>query len=693
MKAKIFGVASFTVFFVLLFISVPFVLAEEKGELVSYRFLSKPVTLDPNIEEKKRFSTNISFFTHSSIQATPKLIIEYEVSHLNDIRTGVVVFLDGQPIYTLVASPDHLNGQTQTRVVIPLPQVDGSKRIHHIEFAAGTGRKVTACEKKYENEWIVIKSSSRIEVTYERRSKSPVTLRHFPWSLQTPEKEPIFVVRPDNHTKEDDTMFIQTISFLSRQMSLEINDVLVGTESEFYANPIARNVLFIGVYEHFQERTKKMLRQMLPIERETQNMLAVIRSPFDSQQFLYVLSSLNIESSRYINKMLNRQAFLKSLNGQFIEIKGQESSISTTRGESVKSTIKISEIGYKDGISIKNVQETGTASFQIQLENGVILEEGSQVVIYYSYNDTFSEERSTLTVSVNQIPVSTVLLKRGEGERASIKVKIPVTELKKQKIVVDLTFAFKENETECEDVLRNDGWARILPDSYFDFTYKNRELYSLNFFPYPLLKDFKWNNVAFVLPTNATSSYYQQIANIVILLGKYVQKDDTGVYLLRENELGDEKRNIVLYHTSSKSKNNIEQQVGEKFRELKNRNEMILYHLTSKEGSRFFMLVSSLNSQLLSRSYELFRIDEWREKIEAFDSQKIHGFAYNEDEKRVIVSEGIKENKKIISFGKKVSMLSYVWNEKTLMKMMQFLLIISTIMLIVRIWFDKKRDE
>lgn len=693
LKVKIFISIFYVTFFICMSISASFVLAEEKGELITYHFLSKPITLVPNVEGKRTFSTNVSFFVHSSIRSFPKLIIDYEFSSLNHMQTGVVILLDGQPIYTLRASPEQLNNQTKGTVVIPIPQVDGNKRMYRFEFIAGTGKNEKVCEKKYGNEWIVIKSSSRIEINYEKRENVNVTLKHFPWSLQTPKEEPIFIVIPDRHTKEDDTLFIQTVSFLSRRLSLQPNDIRTVMESEFYMNPMAQNVLFVGMYDHFQERTKKMFRHLLH-ERETEgDMLVATRSPFHSWQFFYALFSTSFESGQYMNKMLNRQAFLDSLNSQFIKIEGKEHSApSKAKSENVKSIIKINEIGYKDGLVIKNVQTQATASFRLKLEPGVRLEDESQLVIYYSYNDTFSEERSTLTVSINHIPVSTVPLKRGEGERKSIKVKIPIAQLEQQHIMVDLTFTFKEKDEDCNDVLRTDGWIRVFPDTYFELAYKNRELSNLNFFPYPLLKNFQWNNVEFVLPTSATSSYYEQIANIVMLLGKYVQKDDNGLYLLREHELGNVEKNIIMYQPSLKFKKDMEQQIGEKFKEFEDEDRIILSHLASKEA-KFFMLVRSQNPQLLSRSYELFRVDEWREKATTVDNREIRMFIYNASGERMVIADEGKESRKIIPLETKTVMASYIWNKETLKSLMQFLLIVVTIMLIVRIWFEKKTGE
>ncbi|MES0857857.1 hypothetical protein ABS784_17130, partial [Geobacillus sp. G4] len=87
---------------------------------------------------------------------------------------------------------------------------------------------------------------------------------------------------------------------------------------------------------------------------------------------------------------------------------------------------------------------------------------------------------------------------------------------------------------------------------------------------------------------------------------------------------------------------------------------------------------------------ELFRVDEWREKATTVDNREIRMFIYNASGERMVIADEGKESRKIIPLETKTVMASYIWNKETLKSLMQFLLVVVTIMLIVRIWFEKK---
>ncbi|GGJ63793.1 hypothetical protein GGR02_001563 [Anoxybacillus voinovskiensis] len=716
-----------TAFLLALFMFCVNARAAVHDSVLSHHFLYKPVVLDPNDSTKKEFYTTIEFFSHSTMKSVPTLIVDYEVSSLNHSLTGVTVLVDDIPVYTIPASPADTGGNLERKAVIPLRHLETGKRIHSLQFVAGTGKKRNVCEKKGENEWIVIQPSSRIEITYEDRANVEPTLTNFPWSLRQPHASPIVLVYPDKHTKEDDTFLIQTISFLAKKLSLSPGDLHIVQENEFWEKPYGEAVLFVGLLPHFQEETIKQFSHVKKDLQQGEASLVVTRSFIRPQQYFYMLAAGGYDGVVNANKQLNRNAFLNALKGNETFMDTQLLKNTSPQDQIVKTSVPISEIGYPDGLYAKNVQEQTTLSFRLRLQPGMVLEEGSRVVIYYSYNDTFDEKRSTLTASINGIPVETVLLAKGGGEKSSVSLKIPSTEWTKESITVDLTFSFKEGKETCDGIARKDGWAKILPNTHFELSIEKRAETNFNHFPYPLVKNFAWNNLQFVLPVEARSFHYEQVANMIVKLAKFITHDDTGLSLVRENEVTDDDlkgKNHIFYDVSFA--NNERMRAIEKtfpiapnsirskwelrgqnqfhlMDTLTNKNAVIMQMVKSPfQSSKFFLAIHATNPLLMEQSYELVDSESWREeiisllrkmKITTKRTFPINVLMYTDRKERIgesIVASNQKQPS-LMTQAKQVT--TSLFHMDVLRIFLQSLLFIVTVILFMMIWSGRKRRD
>ncbi len=126
----------------------------------------------------------------------------------------------------------------------------------------------------------------------------------------------------------------------------------------------------------------------------------------------------------------------------------------------------------------------------------------SFINLFISHSQITRPKISNITVYLNGLPIYTIPLDDSNLWRASIKIPMPVSYLKKGVNVIELKSFMRTTEEKCMDIDNPGNWLRIHKESYVHLNYLPKEELSIKDFPSPYFEENVSHRelTAFVLP-------------------------------------------------------------------------------------------------------------------------------------------------------------------------------------------------
>jgi len=173
-------------------------------------------------------------------------------------------------------------------------------------------------------------------------------------------------------------------------------------------------------------------------------------------------------------------------------------------------------------------------AFFISLPGNRSIADASKLSIHYRYARNLDFDRSMITVLINDTPIGSKKLSTEMADSDHIDLTIPKTLNISGNFSVKVAFDLELKNASCIENQEQMPWAFIEKDSLLQLNTKDRADLLFNNYPYPLLRDGSFNQVAVVLPTQRDLYLYQTLTNLFNLLGHYAQTN-TGEVLYYED--------------------------------------------------------------------------------------------------------------------------------------------------------------
>jgi|GEM_PF-6298824 len=640
---------------------------------------------------------------YAALAGEPQLVLDLTFSPImHEESSGLTVYVDDRPVYSVRLTPAHFNGSNNGRVIIPLRNLDPAILRHNVEFRASLGiLNDPFLDRTNQNLWVTVEKTSHVQITYRKTASDPLTLTHFPERMFHPQKPVVTLVYPVQHTREDDTLMAQIISYMSHKMRLTPGMLQLKREDEYKEAPAAQDALFVGLYAHFQPST----RALFPLADAGQlqshaAVLAAVRSPQHPKATYYLLAAKDLEGGIKAIRQLNQRAFQQSLAGERLYLTGQEPLSADPTHEEFPAKLPVAKLGFPDGIAVMNMDKNGKVSFRYTPPPGALLKADSRLSIHFSYNDTFDPKRSTVTLTVNNVPVATQYLQQGEGKGVTIEGQIPSSELDAEQLDVALLFSFyEENFSQFGDFVRENGWARIAPDSYLELYFEQRNDKSFDQLPYPLIKNYRWNDVHLVLADDARSEDYQQAAHTIMALAAWIRGDDDGLQMMRGSDVSEtdlQQGNYLIQATPERSW--ILKAYPELFDPGDQGAPRLFAHIVPAPHNEesFLVGLTSADPPMLEKTYEFFDIRAWRQKLK--EQRLLRAAAGVSTHRETTLSYSL-AGQRLLEQGSAPALAEMKESDWTgelldnpyLRLAMQILLLLTTIGLLVYIWAGSRK--
>ncbi|MCD1257310.1 cellulose biosynthesis cyclic di-GMP-binding regulatory protein BcsB [Paenibacillus athensensis] len=454
-----------------------------------------------------------------------ELHLDYKVSQLmQNERSSVTVYINNVPFYSF--RPDQAETvEQQLTLAVPVEHViEGVNTLMvqgHLETTAPVVENACLPTDTRDN-WLQIAKTSRVNVQYDDVS-TQTSIRDFNArfiGLDTVKNGENALAVPAAATPAELEAATYALSGFAKANQVGDkpvplvpygNDTLQGKQA----------VVLIALYENLPDEAKALI----PAESAANKAVLQLAS-LGGRTTLLITSSdagLLVKAGRF--------AANQGLLGQ-IDADRKEIDTTTevdTPPVSVSRNLTLTESGDK----LVGDRHRERAFF-ISLPGNRSIADASKLSIHYRYARNLDFDRSMVTILINDTPIGSKRLSTEMADSDHIDLTIPKTLNISGNFSVKVAFDLELKNANCIENQEQMPWAFIEKDSLLQLNTKDRADLLFNNYPYPLLRDGSYNQVAVVLPAQRDLYLYQTLTNLFNLLGRYAQTN-TGEVLYYED--------------------------------------------------------------------------------------------------------------------------------------------------------------
>lgn len=466
----------------------------------------------------------------------PYLFLDMTYSTVyEELNSNVNIQVNGFPIVSLKLEND-TNRITQ-KIDIPLKYLkEGFNRVEFITYHRISGN---ICDDNINpGNWITIKDNTFVNVEFlEKRDELNLSNYPYPYLNDKYEKgleDYIFYI-PRNTRDNILSAFGILSSGFGRYYefnNIESNAVIIDDADSLGVRD--KNIIFIGSYDE----VNRYFPSILPYEKSFYDNNGIIYesiSPYDIDKNLLIIASNNDRLIENGAMMLNSSDYVKQMD-DYIQVISEEDRVIFENKE-IDQKLRINQFGYED-ILLKGVRRS-SAGFLIDIPKNWELLRGSKFVLIDRNSDLLNLENSSITLSINGQPIGSRKMKGKDGIENMYEFDIPKNFLLLNQFNLVIEYSLDAGNRDCNDTGVDDTlWAIISNESYFDFKIKEKEFHSLRDYTTPFIKNFKFNDMTFVLPENIDEEYIRLVFDISSYLGKKIN-DFNGYKIVRDKNFSD----------------------------------------------------------------------------------------------------------------------------------------------------------
>lgn len=166
-------------------------------------------------------------------------------------------------------------------------------------------------------------------------------------------------------------------------------------------------------------------------------------------------------------------------------------------------------------------------SFNIDYPMNRRLAKSAQLKLNYRYSSNLNFDKSLLTVLINGIPVGSRKLTEEGADGTQEVFDIPEDINVAGSFTVETVFLLYPEDEWCELTPESIPWAYVADTSMLKWTTtENKEIF-FDYYPFPFVREGKFNGVRILLPQNWDDGEIQTMAGILLTMGKW-QKSNSG---------------------------------------------------------------------------------------------------------------------------------------------------------------------
>jgi len=466
-----------------------------------------------------------------------------------DKATNMSAFITDIPI----SSMQLMGGSAdRTNWDITIPQNDISGNLLSVKISSYSPEKGYNCTITDTGSWVYITSNSTITYHYSIKPYVP-DLRKFPYpfiNTQSLDKDSAYLITNSNINTNTLESMLYVANTLGRAQTWRGLDLIVDSLEKLNdAQKASKNIILVGTAQDLN-LSKLPVTWPVTIDKNT-NILVKDGQTIPTDQGIIMLAK-------------------SPWNPQFavMAITGNSDAAVKKAGKKLRDPNLINNIMYPEYISVNQVSDDATSS---STEEPIILAnlgEGDRVVngvgensinytldlsrenvIDYIYANVqyatspFLTHNSTLSLKVNDLPVTGISLIKGNNPYSWWKVRIPHNFIVPGLNTISFIYALHLPVENCSPSEADTAWGVIGKETSFDITYSGKKaIPSIS-----ALASYMTNNLIIAIPLDKSETTPYNKQNLVNLL-KYLNKV-TDIKVIGNNQITKEDltNNDVIY--------------------------------------------------------------------------------------------------------------------------------------------------
>ncbi|WP_213974309.1 cellulose biosynthesis cyclic di-GMP-binding regulatory protein BcsB [Tepidanaerobacter acetatoxydans] len=393
--------------------------------------------------------------------------------------------------------------------------------------------------------WITFHSESYIHMEYEE-IPDKIGISDYPYPyLKVSASEPVncIIAVPDKANNSQITAAMIIAADFGRRVPYNNVDVKVVHYSDIKNIDENTNFIVIGSSANADDQIFEPTRKELP-DLKNRALIKEKASPNDtSKRILYLISDND--------EMLLTAARSLTLDDLVLQMKTDTQFILKNNAENYESEnqtdiLTLKDLGYEDTI-LKGIFYQ-QAAYTIKLPRNHRLKEDSSIKIPLRYAGALDFDKSSVTVYLNNIPVTNKLLNKDRADKDEITVKIPKEFRDADSLELKLVFYLEPYDFDCKNWRYGDIWALISKDTSFNIPQEVIKDRFFQYYPDMFIKNGTFDDVVLVLPDKADQNYLTMAANITAFIGHSVSRVGN-LSVIKGTELETSHNNIIVIGT------------------------------------------------------------------------------------------------------------------------------------------------
>lgn len=271
------------------------------------------------------------------------------------------------------------------------------------------------------------------------------------------------------------------------------------------------------------------------------------------QSDLYVIETKTTQNSNLLliiakdPKQLKALAHMLSYNEVISQIDGNQMTFTPEDFLDAKvapqdNLITLEDLGY--GNSLFEGSKNPTVNYFVNLPGNWKLTEGTKLILNVRFSSLVDASNSTVTATVNDIPIGSQKLDSSFASGQVLEFNLPKQVLDGSKFNIGLSFSLG-GEYKCSDLKSTKGfWAFVSNNSYLEIAKTDKQLYTLEDLPSPIVKDQSFDRLTISLPKNPDLNTVKFLSNLMSKFGQ--QTLNLGAYDVVFDQRATSGNNLVI---------------------------------------------------------------------------------------------------------------------------------------------------
>ncbi|WP_195940432.1 cellulose biosynthesis cyclic di-GMP-binding regulatory protein BcsB [Romboutsia sp. 1001713B170131_170501_G6] len=493
-------------------------------------------------------STNKYFeVSKNALVENAKINLVFTKSELLDVNySTITIIVNDVPIHS-----ERLNGNKEYKkeinIDIPKDLIKSGYNKVEIKAYKTISDKICRDDSNTAN-WLVVHKESNISVSYNYKIASNLISEYKDTYINENGRNELetSILIPDNYSSEELTSAMIFSSGFGEKITNDNVNFDINLYSQFKNKD--KNVIYIGSERN---TSSEILNLLTSKEKENLDKNCVIKntnSIFDKNKKMLIIISNNEGLLKKASKLINSKDLVNELNKDSIII-SENTEVDDIDNYKNENRLNFKNLGYEN-IILKG-PFTQESTIDVSIPKSKEVKEGSKINLNIRYGQNLDFERSLVTVYVNNIPIGSKKLTKENANNDTVELNLPKETLNQNYYQIKIVFNLELLDLACVTRDTDNPFAYISNESFIEFDYKDTDNLTMKNYPYPFVKDDKFNDISVVVPDKLDSTELTQIGSIISYISHSIKYNNGDIRFIKSSDLksDDRKRNLIIIGT------------------------------------------------------------------------------------------------------------------------------------------------